>query len=260
MPPESTRVERPGASPATAPGATRKALGLTLEPVPPGLVAVPASLLAVRQIPQIQAELAQALGLDPLRHTSVGLLTCDSDDALYVALDEATKQADVDVVFGRSFYAGAAHASGPLSGEVLGIVAGADPEHVAEGVWAVREALREVSFHRFERTEGPAFLAHAIGSVGSYLAAEAGIPLGASMAYLIAPPLESVVGIDAALKAADVRLAKHIPPPSETNFGGAFLHGELREVEAATVAFVEAIRAIVASPMGGLRRPDRLRR
>lgn len=260
MPPESPRVERPGHSAATAPGATRKALGLTLEPVPAGLTAIPASLLAVRQIPLLDAQLASALGLDPSRHASVGLLTCDSDDALYVALDEATKQADVDVVFGRSFYAGAAHASGPLSGEVLGIVAGADPEHVAEGVWAVREALREVSFHRFEGSEGPAFLAHAIGSVGSYLAAEAGIPVGSAMAYLIAPPLESIVGIDAALKVADVRLAKHIPPPSETNFGGAFLHGELREVEAATVAFVEAIRAVVASPLGGLRRPDRLRR
>jgi len=47
------------------------------------------------------------------------------------------------------------------------------------------------------------------------------------MAYLIAPPLEAVVAVDAALKAAPVKLAKWIPPPSETNFAGAFLTGEL---------------------------------
>jgi hypothetical protein len=56
--------------------------------------------------------LLAAYGADPARHTALGLVTCDQDDALYVALDEATKHAAVDVVFARSFYAGAAHASG----------------------------------------------------------------------------------------------------------------------------------------------------
>ncbi|MCB9738466.1 MAG: ethanolamine utilization microcompartment protein EutL [Deltaproteobacteria bacterium] len=235
-------------------------LGLRVEPTPPGLVPIPPTLLAVRQIPNCDPSLAAALGLDPDRHRSLGLLTCDADDALYVALDHCTKAAEVDVVFGHSFYAGAAHASGPLSGEVLGVVAGEHPDHVEEALWALREGLREVAFCRFEGTDGPAFLAHSIGELGRYLSVEAGLPEGSAMAYLIAPPLESMVGIDAALKAADVRLAKHIPPPSETNFGGAFLAGELAEVEAATVAFVEAIREVVRSPLGGLRRPMRLRR
>lgn len=252
MPPESAAPEAGAPKP--------RPLGLTLTPPPAGLQPVPATLLAVQQLHHIDGQLAAALGLDPARHTSCGLLTADSDDALYVALDEATKHAEVDVVFGRSFYAGAAHASGPFSGEVLGIIAGAHPDHVAEGIWAVRAALRDVAFQRFVGTEGPAFLAHAIGSVGSFLAREAGVQVGDPIAYLIAPPLESIVGLDAALKSADVRLVKHIAPPSETNYGGGFLQGPLREVEAATVAFIEAIRAITASPLHGLRRPARLRR
>ena len=36
------------------------------------------------------------------------MLTTDCDDATYIALDAATKAADVEVVYGRSFYAGAA--------------------------------------------------------------------------------------------------------------------------------------------------------
>jgi ethanolamine utilization protein EutL len=68
------------------------------------------------------------------------------------------------------------------------------------------------------------------------------------------------VGLDAALKAARVRLVKHFPPPTETNFGGGYLAGELADLEAAAVAFVEAIRAVDRTPLAALRRPERLRR
>jgi ethanolamine utilization protein EutL len=236
-------------------------LGFIIEGVPAGLVPLPAKLLSCRQIDQVDRQLAQALGLDPVRHVSAGLVTCDADDVMYVALDQATKSADVDVVFGQSFYAGARHASGPFSGEVLGIVAGENPEHVVEALWAVRQALQDgLHFHTFEGDNQPAFFAHVISETGRYLAPQAGLEPGAPMAYLIAPPIESMVGLDAALKAADVRLAKHLPPPSETNFGGGFLVGELAELEAAAVAFVEAIRALAKSPLAALRRPMRLRR
>lgn len=243
------------------PGQRIDRLGLTVEAVPPGLVPLPAKVLSVRRIDRIDAGLAAALGLDPIRHVAAGLVTCDQDDALYVALDHATKFAEVDVVFGRSFYAGAKHASGPYSGEVLGILAGADPETVAEGLWALHEGLRDsFLFHTFEGEQQPAFFACVIAETGRYLAPQAGLEPGAPMAYLIAPPLESVVGVDAALKAADVRLAKHLPPPSETNFGGAWLAGDLPALEAATVAFVEAIREVSRRPLDALRRPARLRR
>jgi ethanolamine utilization protein EutL len=238
-----------------------RALGLVVEEPPRDLLPVPATLLSCRQIDQLDPQFAKALGLDPERHVSAGLVTCDSDDAMYVALDQATKFAEVDVVFGRSFYAGARHASGPFSGEVLGVVAGEHPDHVAEGLWKIREGLHDgIWFHTFPGDDQPAFFAYVLSETGRYLAPQAGIEPGAPMAYLIAPPLESMVGVDAALKAARVKLAKHIPPPSETNFGGAFLIGELPEVEAAAVAFVEAIRDIAKSPLAALRRPARLRR
>ena len=236
-------------------------LGLRIEPAPPGLIALPAKLLACRQIDRVDSQLAAAFKLDPERHRSLGLVTCDQDDALYVALDQATKAAEVEVVFGRSFYAGSKHASGPLSGEALGLLAADHPDHVAEALWALRAGLQDgIGFHTFAGADQPAFFAHVIGETGSYLSGLAGIPRGAPMAYLIAPPLESVIGLDAALKAARVTLVKHFPPPSETNFGGGYLAGELAEVEAAAVAFVEAIREVAKAPLGSLRRPERLRR
>jgi ethanolamine utilization protein EutL len=218
-------------------------------------------LLSVRLLEQIDPALGRALGLTE-RHVSAGLVTCDQDDALYVALDEATKHADVDVTYAKSFYAGSAHASGPHSGEILGVLAGPDPEQVKEGVWALREALASsISFMAFsDRPQGPVFFPHVISRLGLYLAPLAGLPVGSPMAYLIAPPIEAMVGLDAALKVADVTMVKFFGPPSETNFGGAYLSGALPDVEAAAAAFTDAIRAVVQSPLAGLVRPDRERR
>src|SRR5437762_4055475 len=68
------------------------------------------------------------------------------------------------------------------------------------------------------------------------------------MAYLIAPPLESVIGLDAALKAAPVRLTKWFGPPSETNYGGGYLVGTLPDCEAAARAFAAAVIDVAKSP------------
>ncbi len=202
---------------------------------------------------------------DGARHRCLGLVTCDQDDSTYVALDEATKHADVDVVFGRSFYAGAAHASGPLSGEVMGVVAGPTPDDVAEALWVIREHLASgVCFQTFETSEqgtsSPAFLAHVIGETGSFLSGVAGVAVGDPIAYLIAPPLEAAIALDAAVKAAPVTLLRYLPPPSETNFSGAYLGGSLADLLAARDRFIEGLADVVMAPLRSSRRPARLRR
>ena len=87
---------------------------------------VPVRVLASRIIPLVDPGLAAAFKLEP-RHRALALFTADSDDVTYCALDEATKAAAVEVVYGRSLYAGAANASTKLAGEVIGILAGPNP-------------------------------------------------------------------------------------------------------------------------------------
>jgi ethanolamine utilization cobalamin adenosyltransferase len=72
--------------------------------------------------------------------------------------------------------------------------------------------------------------------------------VGGALAYLIAPPLESIVGLDAACKAARTTLAKWFGPPSETNFGGGYLVGEQAACEAAARAFAEAVVDVCRAP------------
>lgn len=76
----------------------------------------------------------------------------------------------------------------------------------------------------------------------------AGINEGEALAYLIAPPLESVYGVDAALKAADVRMTTWYGPPGETNFGGGLLTGSQSACKAATEAFQEAVLSVARNP------------
>jgi ethanolamine utilization protein EutL len=208
--------------------------------------------LAVRTIPDAADEVARALGLPPGRR-ALGIITATSDDALFAALDQGTKASPADVVYAKSFYAGAGYPSGPLSGECIGIYAGRDPAEIDAALDACLAYLEnEAWFYGVALAADPgrpvALFPHVIASVGRYLAPLADVPIGSPLAYLIAPPLESVVGLDAACKAGRVRLAKWFGPPSETNFGGGYLAGDLPACEAAARAFAAAIVDVCAAP------------
>jgi len=215
---------------------------MILEPIPP-------RVLSVRVLPGADPALLRAYGADPDRHASLGLITCDQDDPTYVALDEATKHAHVDVVYARSFYAGAAHASGPLSGEILGVLAAPDPAELDAGLEALLQCLaHDACFYGADAQGQVVVFPHVIASLGHYLSAQAGLTPGVPLAYLVAPPIEASIGLDAALKAAEVRAAKIFPPPSETNFAAAWLTGALTACEAAAEAFAEAVIEVAAEP------------
>ena len=208
---------------------------------------IPVKILAVRYLANAQEDLAASLGA-PQGYPSLGMLTTDCDDATYIALDAATKAADVKVCYARSFYAGAANASTPHAGEVIGILAGATPAAVRSGMEAAIGALGRLGF---QEVAGVPFLAHTVSSVGSFLAQTAGVETGKAIAYLIAPPLEGMYALDAALKAADVKLCKLYGPPSETNFGGGLLSGTQSACEMASQAFARAVAEVAGRPIEG---------
>ena len=205
---------------------------------------IPVKVLATRKIANVSEAMAKELGM-PAGYRSLAMLTTDCDDATYIALDAATKAADVQVVYGRSFYAGAANASTPNAGEVIGILAARTPGDAGSGLEAALASLERVGF---EEVAGVPYLAHTVASVGSFLAREAEVAVGSAVAYLIAPPLEAMYGLDRALKAADVKLCKLYAPPSETNFGGGLLTGSQSACQAACAAFAEGVAEVAGRP------------
>lgn len=206
---------------------------------------IPVKVLALRYLANASPALCRQLGA-PKSAPSLGMLTTDCDDATYIALDAATKAADVEVVYGRSFYAGAANASTPYAGEVIGVLAGKTPGAVRSGMEAALSTLERVGF---EDIGGVPCLAYTVSSSGTFLAKEAGVRPGSALAYLIAPPLESMYAMDAALKSADVVLCKLYAPPSETNFGGGLLTGTQSACDAACAAFRQAVKEVAERPV-----------
>lgn len=209
---------------------------------------IPTEILATRIIADMDRAMARRLGVSP-ENRAVALLTTTCDDVTYVALDEATKHADVEVAFGKSFYAGAGNASTKLAGEVLGILAAREPAMVRDGLRTCLQTIREqVCFYSANEDDSILYMAHCISRTGSYMSAAAGIPEGEPLAYLIAPPLEAMFGVDAALKAAAVRLCVLYEPPTQTNFGGALLTGSQAACQAACEAFAAAVTDVADRP------------
>ncbi len=207
-----------------------------------------ATPLAVQLITRVDRNFAEALKLRPDQH-SIGLLTVDNDDATYVSIDEATKMADVEVVYAHSFYAGAKHSSGLLSGEIMAILAGPNPAEVSAGLnAAVRYMKNDAIWYSANEDASIAFFPHVISRTGTYLSKVCNIPLGSPIAYLIAPPNEGLVALDAALKAAAVTIASLTMPPSETNYMGVMLTGDQSACKAAAAAFQNKVLEVASQP------------
>ena len=206
------------------------------------------SILSMKIIPNVDAGLARQLEL-PSGHHAIGLFTTDCDDVAYTALDESTKKADVSVVYAKSMYAGAANANTKLAGEIIGVISGPNPAEVRAGLDAITAMIEnEAWFFSANDDDTICYYAFTISRSGTYLSQAIGQPVGTPIAYLIAPPEESIYGMDAALKAAEVSIGVFYGPPSETNFGGGLLYGEQSACAAACAAFADAVKAVAAQP------------
>jgi ethanolamine utilization protein EutL len=190
--------------------------------------------------------LAQELEINP-DNISAGLITSTLEHSLIVALDEATKESDAEVIFRNSYYGGISPS--PLSGEVMGIFSGLNPTVIDNALKATIYYLEEKAFYYSADKENKViFFPHVIGSIGRLLSKETGLDEGESIAYLIAPPMESVLAFDYALKNSDTRLVKFFKPPTISNMAGGFLTGTLSDCQAAAQAFSDRIIEIVKNP------------
>ncbi len=199
------------------------------------------NVLSVKMIPNASPYLLKALNVSST-DCSLGIITTDCDDVSYTALDEATKNAGVNVVYAKSMYAGASNASTKLVGEFIGILSGPNPEEVRSGLDAAINFIEnDACFYSADDNDQVIYFAHCISRTGRYLSKMANVKEGTAMAYLIAPPQEAIYALDAALKASDVEMKVFYGPPTETNFAGALLVGDQAACKAACDAFTEKV-------------------
>ena len=207
-----------------------------------------AAVLSIKMVPNVDEEMRKKFEL-PDGHRSIGMITTDCDDVGYSALDDATKKAEIQVVYAKSFYGGAANANTKLAGEFIGIISGPSPAEVRSGLNAIVDYVEnDACFYSANEDDTIVYFAHCISRTGSFLSKQANIKEGEAIAYLIAPPIEAMYALDAALKAADVQLVDFFGPPSETNFGGGLLTGSQSACKAACEAFADAVKFVADNP------------
>lgn len=207
------------------------------------------NVLSVQVIPNADEDLLNSINAEK-GIKSLGIITTDCDDVSYAALDEATKKANVSVIYARSMYGGSTNASTLLAGEFIGILGADDPAEVRSGISAAVSYIKNDAFFYEANDDGSiVYYAQCISSCGSYLAECADVKVGTSLAYLISAPMEAICGIDAAIKAADVSMKVFYGPPSETNFAGALVSGDQAACKAACEAFKQRIIEIADNPL-----------
>lgn len=210
-----------------------------------------ASVVCKKMIPNVSPDLARILKLKP-EHKSIGLITGSIDDVTFIAMDEATKMADVEVAYGECTFSCLDENFTHFAGEAIGILAGTSPAEVASGLDACVDFIENGTAYYINGNDAgeSIYMAHCISATGNYLSESCGVAPGTPMGYLIAPPIEQFYALDAALKAADVRVVKEFLPPLNTcNFGGALVVGTQAACKAACEAFEQACIYVANNPL-----------
>lgn len=207
-------------------------------------------ILSMVLITQVSEGLKTDLQLSE-EHTSCAVITATIDDFVFLALDEATKKADVDVTYTGSFYGGNPNSSSKLQGEGIGIFAGKTVSSVQAAIEAIYDFYdsRRVYAVSCNDEDSIAYLTYTAASVGNYFAKTMDIPLGCSMAYLVGPPIESIYAADAADKASNAKMVRFYTPPTETNCSGAIFIGSQSDCTICCEAFGAAVQEVADRPI-----------
>lgn len=206
-------------------------------------------MLSQKIIANVSPEFAKVYGL-PEGHQSVAFFSVDNDDIGYLAVDDATKKANIKVIHAETFYGGQKCSWSKYGGSVFVMFSGPKVADVRSGLAYVKDFIDNRSeLCNFDGDEGTAFYAQCIPRCGKYFAEWFGIEEGTAYAYLVGGPIETNYALDKALKAGETRMVKYWYPPSHANSSGAVLAGTESACRAATTAFVDALRYATEHPM-----------
>lgn len=186
----------------------------------------------------------------PEEHQSVGFISCDNEDVMWLAVDDATKKAKIEVVHAETVYGGVEYSWSRFGGEITAILSGETVSDVRNGLRYTREFIeKKAAFYVLDEEGTLGYYVDWIPRAGKFYQKRLGIPEGTSIAYLVSTPVESTYALDKALKASDTKLAELFLPPTRVNTGGGVLCGTESACQAAVRAFAEAVEYCAFHPM-----------
>ena len=186
----------------------------------------------------------------PSDHQSIGLISCDVEDVMDFALDDASKKAKIHVIHVETVYGGVERAWSRYGGEITAVISGPRVEDVKSGLMYIRDYIEhKCGCYVVDEDESLTYYVDYIPRIGSYNQEKLGLPAGTSLAYLVAPPIEATYALDKALKASNTSIVELFEAPTRVNTGGALLCGTESACKSAVAAFAEAVQFCYANPM-----------
>lgn len=186
----------------------------------------------------------------PQEHQSVGIIACDNEDVMWLALDDATKKARIHVVHAETVYGGLDYSWSKFGGEITAIISGEKVADVQDGLRYIRDYIEnKAAIYVLNEEEDLGYYADWIPRAGKYYQERLDVKEGESIAYLVSTPVESTYGLDKALKASNTRIVELFRPPSRVNTGGGVVAGTESACKAAVDAFAEAVEYCAFHPM-----------
>ena len=210
---------------------------------------IPTHMLSQKLLARISAEFRRVYQV-PDEHGSVGMFTADNDDVAYLAVDDATKEARIQVLKAETFYGGEGCSWSRYGGKIEVIISGPKVEDVRNGLRYVRDYIeRKGGLFCFDDNPTMAFFARTMERTGKYFAGKYSIPEGDAYTYLVGGPIESSYAIDKALKASKTTIRQFFEPPSHANSSGVILSGSESACRSAERAYIEALRSVQMAPL-----------
>ena len=186
----------------------------------------------------------------PEDHQSIGLISCDIEDVMDFALDDASKKARIQVLHVETVYGGVEYAWSRYGGEITAVISGPRVEDVKSGLMYIRDYIEHrCGMYIIDDDESMAYYVDYMPRAGRYFQQKHGIPAGTSVAHLVATPIEATYALDKALKASNTKIVELFDAPTRVNTGGAFLSGTEAACKSAVAAFAEAVQFCYAHPL-----------
>ena len=213
------------------------------------IVKMKVNMLSQKVIANVSPEYARVYNL-PEDHHNIGIFSTDNDDVAYLAIDDATKKANIHVAHAETFYGGSMCSWSRYGGGVFVVISGPKITDVKSGMAYIKDYIENKSeLYNFDGDEGTAFYATCVPKAGKYMAELCGIPEGTAYTYLVGGPVETNYALDKAIKAGDTKIGKYWYPPSHANSSGAVLYGTESACRSATRAFIDALGQAIKNPM-----------
>lgn len=200
-------------------------------------------------VPNVTQAYRELWGI-PKEHNSVGFIASDCEDVMYIALDDASKKANIKIIHAETVFGGVEWAWSKFGGEIIGIISGPKVSDVRSGLMYAKDFIEnKAKIYFFDKEHTLGAYVDLIPKAGKYYQKTIGAGENEAVAYLVSTPIECTYGLDRALKASNTRIGELFTTPSRVNTGGAVVIGTESACRAAVESFLDAVEYCVMHPM-----------